>query len=55
MLVYTVFVTVTFNLVVTVRVAGRFSEGTWVANREHIDTKPILEALTEFLIMEVEA
>ena len=55
MSVYTVFVATTFNLVVTVRVAGQFTEGTGVANREHIDTKPILEGTTEFLIMKVEA
>ena len=55
MSVYTVFVATTFNLMVTVRLTGRFTEGTWVTNREHIDTKPILEATTELLIMEVEA
>ena len=49
-----VFVAAIFNLLVTVRVAGRFTERTWVANREHIDTKPILEAKIEFLIIEVE-
>ena len=49
-----VFVAAIFNLLVTVRVSGRFTERTWVANREHIDTKPILEAKTEFLIIEVE-
>ena len=40
---------------VTVRVAGQFTEGTWVTNRQQFDTKPILEGTTELLIMEVEA
>ena len=35
------FVATTFNLMVTVRVAGWFTEGTWVTNREHFDTNPI--------------
>ena len=50
-----VFVAATFNLMVTVRVTEQFTEGAWVTNREHFDTKPILEAMTELLIMEVEA
>ena len=38
---YTVFV-VKFNQMVTVRLTGQFTEGTWVTNRERFDTKPIL-------------
>ena len=35
-------------------VAVQFTEGTWVTISEHFDTKPILEAMMELLIMKVE-
>ena len=53
-MVYTVFIATTFNLMVIVRVTGQFTEGTWVTNREHFDTEPVLEAPMKLLIMEVE-
>ena len=52
MLVYTIFVAATFNLMVIVRVAVRFTEETWVIIRKHFENKPILETMMELLIME---
>ena len=45
----------TFNMMITVRVAGILAEATSISLREHPNTEPVLKAESEFSVMEMKA